>query len=83
MGNSINSKSLENKASRKRSETPNRILDYLRCKHPLPSEANIIHRDIKQENLKIELNRHPNATNFGIAGIWSQDNSKETSDFLG
>ena len=40
---------------------------------------NVIHRDIKPENLVFDENGYLSITDFGIARIWSLENSKDTS----
>jgi len=39
----------------------------------------VIHRDIKPENLVFEANGYLRLTDFGIARIWTPENSKDTS----
>jgi serine/threonine kinase 32 len=39
----------------------------------------IIHRDIKPENLVFDSNGYLRLTDFGIARIWTPENSKDTS----
>lgn len=39
----------------------------------------VIHRDIKPENLVFQSNGYLRVTDFGIARIWTPDNSRETS----
>ena len=39
----------------------------------------IIHRDIKPENLVLDHEGYLRITDFGIARIWSPENSKDTS----
>ena len=40
---------------------------------------NIIHRDIKPENLVCDNNGYVRITDFGVAKIWKENNSEETS----
>ena len=41
--------------------------------------SSIIHRDIKPENLVLDHEGYLRITDFGIARIWSPENSKDTS----
>ena len=42
-------------------------------------EKNIIHRDIKPQNIVIDDNGYLRITDFGIARVWRPENAQDTS----
>ena len=55
------------------------FISCLMCSLEYLHSNNIIHRDIKPENLVLDNKGYLHLTDFGIARVWQQENSSETS----
>ncbi len=42
-------------------------------------ENNVIHRDVKPENLVLDIDGYIKLTDLGVARIWREDNASDTS----